>query len=70
MRRSTLPFLLMLVLLFLVFGSALPSPLGQYSTQMRKAASQFVIGLIPKRAPRLTPNERTERQLEDAENQN
>ncbi len=68
MRRSTLPFVVMLGLLFLVFGSVLPDPVGQYSTQMRNATNQFVTGLFPKQRPRLTPNERTERQLEEAEN--
>lgn len=68
MRRSTLPVFLVLALMFLVFGSALPDPLGQYSTQIRRAANQFAVGLFPQARPRLDPNERTERQLEEAEN--
>lgn len=68
MRRSTFPVLIGLVLLFLMFGSALPDPVGQYSTNMRRAANQFVVGLFPKSGPRVNPNERTERQLEETEN--
>lgn len=68
MRRSTFPFVVMLGLLFLMFGSVLPDPVGQYSTRMRNATNQFVTGLFPKQRPRLTPNERTERQLQEAEN--
>lgn len=65
MHRSTFPLFVIALLLFLVFGSVLPDPVGQYSTKMRNATNQFVIGLFPKGRPKLTPHERTEKQLED-----
>ncbi|NJN31891.1 MAG: hypothetical protein HC824_16770 [Synechococcales cyanobacterium RM1_1_8] len=55
-------------LLFVGFGSILPAPLGPISTQARTSLNRWVIGLFPSSAPRLRPNERTERQLEQTEN--
>ena len=70
MRRSTFPVFVMLALLFIIFGSALPDPIGQYSTNIRRAANQFAVGLFPKPRPRMNPNERTEKQLEETEGRN
>lgn len=70
MRRSTLPIFVIIALLFIAFGSLLPDPVGQYSTQIRQTTNRFVLGLFPQRRPKLAPNERTERQLEDIENHN
>ena len=68
MHRSTMPALLGAALLFLLFGSVLPDPVGQYSTNLRRSANQLMVNLLPKRGPRLNPNQRTERQLEETQN--
>lgn len=66
-KLNTLPLLILLGLAFLLFGSILPNPLGRYSTESRRAVNQFVVGLFPESRPRLSPNERTERQLKEIE---
>jgi hypothetical protein len=67
MHRSTFPLFIIALLLFLVFGSVLPDPVGKYSTKMRNATNQFVIGLFPKARPKLNPDGRTEKQLDEIE---
>lgn len=68
-NKGNLTALTIVVLLFIGFGdSFLPKPFSDYSFQTRSTINGFVIGLFPKWRPKVNPNQRTEKQLEDMQN--
>ena len=67
-RKTATTYLLLLFLLFVTLGDRiLPKPLSTASVQTRTSLNNFFIGLFPQRVPKLNPNERTEKALEQEE---
>ena len=65
-RKSAITYLLLLFLLFVALGDRiLPKPLSTASVQARTSLNNFFIGLFPQSRPKLNPNERTEKAVEE-----
>ena len=67
-RKTATTYLLILFLLFVTLGDRiLPKPLSTASVQTRTSLNNFFIGLFPQKGPKLNPNERTEKAVEQEE---
>jgi hypothetical protein len=61
-------YLIVLFMLFVALGDRVfPKPLSTASLQTRTTINNFFIGLLPKSGPKLNPNERTEKAVEQQE---
>lgn len=68
-HKGNLTIIIIAVLVCIGFGdSFLPKPFSTYSLQTRNTINQLVIGLFPVWRPRINPHQRTEKQLDDIQN--
>lgn len=65
-KKTAIPVLLLLFLLFVAFGDFLPPPLSTASLTTRTALNQFIVALFPNWQPQ-DPNRRTEKAVEETE---
>jgi hypothetical protein len=67
-NKSNFTLLFILFLIFVGFGdSFLPKPLSTASFNTRTTINNFTIGLFPTWKPKVSPDERTEKAIEDTE---
>lgn len=68
--QNAIFYLIILFMLFVAFGDRVfPKPLSTASVQTRTTINNFFIGLLPKSGPKLNPNERTEKVIQEQEKQ-
>ncbi|MBW4507416.1 MAG: hypothetical protein KME64_13015 [Scytonematopsis contorta HA4267-MV1] len=67
-NKGNFTLLLIVFLVFVGFGdSFLPKPLSTASYNTRTTINNFAIGLFPTWKPKVNPDERTEKAIEDTE---
>ncbi len=68
-NKGNFTAIMVIIFIFIRFGdSFLPKPLSTYSLQTRNTINQLVIGLFPIWKPKVNPYQKTEKQLDDIQN--
>ncbi|OLP16211.1 hypothetical protein BST81_22470 [Leptolyngbya sp. 'hensonii'] len=71
MPKKTITLVItLLAAIVLLFGDFLPAPFSTISKNTRNTMNNFVAGLFPSWRPKSRPNERTEKALEQEQQQN